>query len=70
MARSKGLYVTKGRALELERQIEDARRELGERVAAAEARAQTAEARVEALYELLLKTRGRGTADTKKGQAA
>lgn len=57
MATSKGLYMTKGRANELERTIELYRRELGERVAAAEARAAAAETRVNDIFELLVRRR-------------
>jgi hypothetical protein len=45
--------VTRGRGLELEKQIEQVRRELGDRVAAAEARAAAAEARANTIYDVL-----------------
>lgn len=59
MASTKGAYVTRGRGLELERQIERVRRELGERVAAAEARAQAAENSNKQLLELILRPRSK-----------
>lgn len=54
MARTKGRYVTRGRGEELERQIRDVEQRLGERVAAAEARASAAEERANAIYGALL----------------
>lgn len=57
MSATKGAYLTRGRGLELEKQIESVRRELGERVAAAEARAAAAEQRVDTLLEVILRSR-------------
>lgn len=51
---TKGVYVTRGRANELEKMIVEMRRDFGERIAAAEARAATAEERVTALYDTLV----------------
>ncbi len=45
--------MTRGRGLELEKQIEQVRRDLAARVEKAEERAAAAEARSEAIYEVL-----------------
>lgn len=47
--------MTKGRANEIERELERTRRELGERIAAAEARAAAAEKTATAIYDALVK---------------
>ncbi len=57
MAKTKGAYVTRGRGLELERQIEQVRRDLGERIAAAEARAEAAERRCNDIITTILNAR-------------
>lgn len=56
MARpTRGLYMTKGRANEIERRINDVERDLSQRVAAAEARAAAAEATSARIFEALVK---------------
>jgi hypothetical protein len=52
-ARTRGVYVTRGRGLELEREIHALEQRLTERVRAAEARADAAAARCDELLRLL-----------------
>jgi hypothetical protein len=69
LARTKGSYVTRGRGLELEKEIARVHRELSERVAAAEARAIAAEARANTIYEVLVEALTKRPTATKRKAA-
>lgn len=54
MSRTVGAYMTRGRALELERRIASLERDVGERVAAIEAEAHAARETATAIYNALV----------------
>lgn len=62
--RTSGRYITRGRGLELEREIRALERRMDERVSAAEARADAATARTDRLLELLTSLVGKRAAST------